>query len=914
MAFQRTLQGHIAVDGTWVDISSDIRQADPITITLGGMDEQRGLVPSKCVFLLNNRGRQYSPHNPLSTYYKKLGQNTLFILRLVVAEHEFGATTANGWSAADPVGIRDTTYPWTLVGTASDFAEGSGAATISLNGTNIFHYAALADVKYETVGVLLESTVAINDITGGPIEPGNILFRGVGTNPTETYYMVRVSVSASEVLTVALMTEAGTVLAGPVTVSGVVDAVSSKTISVRAECEGDIIRVRVWKTGTPEPTDWQLIDTDRTYRAAGCVAVRDGVATGNTNTLPIVFSHNRVEVYSPQYAGEVAKWPPSKSREGADRTVRIEAFDLFHRRRQGQTPPAKSALRSRITGQTVPAVAYWPCEDSSGATSVASDSPADPMHVFGGADFGSNSDFACSAPLPVLSAATFTGRVPTYTPTAGASQIRFLLSVPAAGDANGEKVLRATMTGGSAVLWDLVYNSGSGGSLTLNIYGGSGLLYTSGTVGPALNGVPSWVSLEMTQDGADIDWQLFVLGATSGTGGGIVATLTANTYGRIDVAHFGGDATFTGTAVGHIAVDKQIESLLGLVTDLRGFASEEAHQRIDRLSTAENVTAHVGNTNTHSMGAQPIKDYLGQLEECVAADLGGMGTCRGENAIRYTPLRYFYNQTPAVVLDAAGFQLDGFTPDFDNFLIRNKIRVQRSGGSEYTATATTGRLAAVDTADGGVGIYEDSPTVNIELDTQLPDVAGYRLLLGTIDKPRVPDLSVNLANHEVRADETLTRQLIDWHLWQRTQVENADAFDLYDTVDLLTVGMTITLSTTIHRITANCVPYDPYRVFELDNDTYDRLDIDGCTLAEALDASETGVDVTNATPNDAYWGTDTPYDIDIGGERMTVTSVSGTGASQTLTVTRNVNGLPGGKTHSIGDEVHLADPVYLSGW
>lgn len=913
MAFQRTLQGHIAVDGAWVDISSDIRQNDGATITIGGMDEQRGLVPAKCVFTLNNRHRDYSPHNPKSIYYRKLGQNTLTTLRLMVALHDFGATTSNGWSAADPVGIRDTTYPWTLVGTAADFAEGSGAATISLNGTNIYHYAALADVKYETIGVLLESTVAINDITGGPIEPGNILFRGVGTNPTETYYMVRVSISASEVLTVALMTEAGTVLAGPVTVSGVVDAVSSKTITVRAECEGDIIRVRVWKTGTPEPTTWHLTDTDRTYKAAGWVAIRDGVATGNTNTLPIVFSHNRVEVYSPQYCGEVAKWPPSKSREGADRTVRIEAFDLFHRRRQGQTPPAKSALRSRFTDATVPPVAYWPCEDSSGATSVASDSPADPMHVFGGADFGSSTVFACSAPLPVLSAATFTGRVPTYTPTAGQTQIRFLLSVPAAGDANGEKVLRATMTGGSAVLWDVVYNSGSGGSLTLNIYGGSGLLYTSGAVGPALNGVPSWVSLEMTQDGADIDFQLFVLG-TGGTGGGIVATLTANTYNRVDVLHFGGDATFTAVTVGHITVDKQIESIVGLITELRGYVPEEAHQRIERLSTVENVTAHVGSVNTHSMGAQPIKNYLDQLEECAIVDLGGMGTCRGENAIRYTPLRYFYNQTPAVVLDAAGTQLDEFTPDFDNFLIRNKIRVKRSGGSEYTATATAGRLAAVDTADGGVGIYEDSPEVNMELDTDLPDQAGYRLLQGTIDKPRVPDLSVNLANPEVRADETLTRQLIDWHLWQRSQVENADEFDLYDTVDLLTVGLTITLSTFTHRITANCVPYDPYRVLELDNDTYDRLDIDGSTLAEALDASETGVDVSNATPNDAYWGTDTPYDIDIGGERMTVTSVSGTGATQTLTVTRNVNGLPGGKTHSIGDEVHLADPVYYSGW
>jgi hypothetical protein len=851
----------------------------------------------------------------LSTYYKKLGQNTPFTLRVLLAQHQFSNTTSNGWSAADPCGIRDATYPWTLVGTASDFAEGSGSATHSLNGTNIFHYSALADVKYETVGVYTECTVAINDVTGGAIEPANILFRGVGTNPTETYYQVRVSVSAAEALTVAFMTETGTTVAGPVTVAGVVDAVSSKTISVRAECEGEILRVRVWKTGTPEPAAWHLTVEDRVYLPAGWPGLRSGVATGNTNTKPILFSYNFIEVYSPQFAGEVAKWPQSKSRDGVDRWVKVEAFDMFQRLRQGETPPLKSALRRGILGMTNPAVGYWPCEDGRDATSVASDSPAQPMAISGSADFASNGDFACSDKLPVLSGAAFRFTVPTYTPISGQSQIRFLLSVPAAGDTNGEKILRAAMIGGTTGLWDVLY--GTGGTMTLNIYDPAGaLLYTSGAVAYSLNGRPVRFSLELTQNGANIDWALSVLDLV-GSGGGISGTLAGRTYGRVDWGILGGDALFTSVAVGHLTVQNQVDAIGSLLTELLAFVAENTQQRYKRLATAEGITAYVGKgsstTPTQQMGVQRPLSLLALFDECAEADLAGVAPCRGEVAVRFDRLSYMYNRAAAVSLDLAGFQLDEFEPEFDNFDIRNKITVKRTNGSQYTATKTTGRLAAIPPANGGVGIYEDSPEVNVYQDSFLPDVAGYRLLQGTIDKPRFPDLAVNLANNEVRADETTTRQLIDLNLWQRVQVRNASSYDLYDTVDLLSIGLTVVLSRFTHRVTLNTTPYDSYRIFELDNDTYDRLDVDGSTLAEDLDTTEIGVDVSNSVTGD-YWGTDTPYTIDIGGERMTVTAVSGTGATQTLTVTRNANNLPGGKTHSIGAEVHLADPAYLAGW
>ena len=81
----------------------------------------------------------------------------------------------------------------------------------------------------------------------------------------------------------------------------------------------------------------------------------------------------------------------------------------------------------------------------------------------------------------------------------------------------------------------------------------------------------------------------------------------------------------------------------------------------------------------------------------------------------------------------------------------------------------------------------------------------------------------------------------------------------------------------------------------------------GTVTNEALDTTETGVDVTNGDPGHYFTHVDGDFDIVIGGERMTVTAVSGTGTSQTLTVARSVNGVT--KTHAAGADVELFIPA-----
>ncbi|PAN01002.1 hypothetical protein CJI59_13820 [Streptomyces sp. Alain-F2R5] len=55
---------------------------------------------------------------------------------------------------------------------------------------------------------------------------------------------------------------------------------------------------------------------------------------------------------------------------------------------------------------------------------------------------------------------------------------------------------------------------------------------------------------------------------------------------------------------------------------------------------------------------------------------------------------------------------------------------------------------------------------------------------------------------------------------------------------------------------------------------------------------------------------DFPFDITVGGERMTVTSVSGTASPQTFTVVRSVNGVV--KAHEAGADVRLSDPATVA--
>jgi hypothetical protein len=62
--------------GVWIDITDDVYQRDPVVISRGKGDQQSLAAPQRLTFTLDNRSGRYSPRNPLSDLYGKIGRNT----------------------------------------------------------------------------------------------------------------------------------------------------------------------------------------------------------------------------------------------------------------------------------------------------------------------------------------------------------------------------------------------------------------------------------------------------------------------------------------------------------------------------------------------------------------------------------------------------------------------------------------------------------------------------------------------------------------------------------------------------------------------------------------------------------------------------------------------------------------------
>ena len=212
-------------------------------------------------------------------------------------------------------------------------------------------------------------------------------------------------------------------------------------------------------------------------------------------------------------------------------------------------------------------------------------------------------------------------------------------------------------------------------------------------------------------------------------------------------------------------------------------------------------------------------------------------------------------------------------------------------------------------ADGGAGRYDSSVTVNTESDSQLFGQAAWRVHIGTADEDRFPALQLDLARAVFRdtAGLALAAKLRDLDIGDLITLADMESDDIYDDLSELVVGIQKQIDQVSYRMTLVCRPGSRYNTGILGTDW--RLDADDTTTNEALDTTETGVDVAIASGGAIWTAADQPFDVMIGGERMTVTAVTGSSSPQTLTVTRSVNGVV--KSHATGAPVVLADPNYL---
>jgi hypothetical protein len=908
------IQAEFYTAGQWRSIVSDIREGTRINIVRGVTDESTTAVASNCQFQLNNGSGHgagnYDPGNPTGAYYGSIGRGTPFRCSVRTGQDQFGRTVTGGWGTADTGGA------WSTEGAGgtlspSDYNVAAGVGTHSVPQLGAHRTTYLAATTYFDVDLAVTcSVLPSTNVTGAQVEFANLLFRGQGV----TYYCARAAIQPDQSITLGIFyLNAGTgqtwTIVGNTTIAGVTHS-GTNQIRVRALIEGQVVRAKLWDIASTEPMDWQV--TGEIYgqnpavplQDSGYIGIRSGIAPGNTNTLPIVFSYDDVQVRVPRYAGTVADMEVTASDIGGkDQYVAVTVAAPWRRISQS-TSTLQSALRRSIP--TLPSlVAYWPCEDGATSTVIASGlATGAPMAFSGSPSFASYTGFACSAPILTANTVTIRGLVPIYTDT-GNVQVRFLAGFPAAGTFTGQPAIMDIGMTGTIALWRLSY--ATGGALNIQAYDRSGVQKLNSTIGFTVDGEPMRISIQMSQSGSDISYTLSTLAIGVGNAAAYTTgTVTGQTLGAAQSVTVAATGTLSSTGIGHITVESAVTDIFTLADQLNAFASEDAGTRFVRLCGENGITGdYQADTSVAPalMGSQLANNLAALLQECADADRGILYEPRGAtNALSYKALGAHYNQTVTLALTTATHDLGTYPRAvFDDQNTHNIVTVQRPSGSSVTAQQTTGPLGT-----NTVQTPTQQVTANVYTDGQLNDLTTWIVHLGTVSDPRIPPLTINLLRPGNAA-----------LMIPAAQVDVDDRITITgfypDVTSLLARGYNEVLAGHTWTITFNLAPESPFEIFTLDDTVLGRLDSDASTLHDTtITAAATSFSVDAS--DGVLWTTaagDWPVLIRMGGEVMSVGAISGTSSPQTFSsVTRAVNGVS--KAHSHGEQITVAQPVYLA--
>jgi len=618
--------------------------------------------------------------------------------------------------------------------------------------------------------------------------------------------------------------------------------------------------------------------------------------------------------------GEVTQWAPSWDSTGSDVWVDVIVSGPIRRLAQGPAP-AHSVIYNALTMPVSSGVrAYWPCEDATGSTSLASGVGFGSAMTFTGTPtLAGYADFAASDPVVLMAGNVLTGSVTGYSdPTA--TQVRFLCFIPSAGLTDGKVICsidQEDYSAGSAQFWELYYTT-TGNTLILRSCASDGtLLGAELTHTPDVRGRQMYVSIEFQEAGTAITRYLRLYDLTTKTSYDVSDVENVTSLTRVTGVKFGpasrsvvgpiGTSGLTDVALGHITVEDTITPFTILGTAHLNPVGEAAGRRIQRLCAESGIPFEwTGDLDdTVSMGAQGKQNVLALMREAELADGGILYESRG--GLAYRTRASLYNQDPQLTLDYAAFNLAEIpTPVEDDRYLQNQVSVTVDDVTQ-TSSLTSGALS-ISQPPAGVGVYGTPLTLNLASSSAALVQAAWRVHMGTVDEPRYPRISVNLAHSSITP--ALKRAVLGLRPGDRILVQNPPAWLPPGSIDQIVLG--IDPETITHfedRITFVCAPASPYRVGVADSVLLGKADTSGSTLTADITSGATSFTVTTASG--ALWSTDAaqyPITVRVGGEDMTVSAVSGGSSPQTFTISaRSVNGVV--KAHSAGESLSLSQPA-----
>lgn len=616
---------------------------------------------------------------------------------------------------------------------------------------------------------------------------------------------------------------------------------------------------------------------------------------GRNTPLRVSRLWNGVRWY--RFCGEVPAWPNSADLSGTDVSVQVTAYGQLRRFSQG-TPLVTSTLwrAFMLSNLANNLVSYWPCEDVSGSQSLASAfSGQQPMTVVGSPSFAANSSFVSSNALPTISSSIWNGNVaPQSTWTDNC--VRFNLAVPSGGDTSGSVVLGYNVTGTPITQVWVVYTTTSNGTLQMYGYNKEGAnQFSSGTI-TGVNGQLLRVSATLRTSGANVIWELETLAQGATTTTLSTGTVTSATVGSVTSVYIDYIANLVGTSVGHVSVQSKKDALTDWVQPMNAYLGEAPDVRFARLCTEQGVQNEITyptlftESNPVTMGYQLADTFPNLLQGAIDTDMDFMAEPKDQLGFAMRTRISLYNQPIQLSLDMNSNGMSAWpVPEDDDLYTANDVIVQRTGGSTVRKTLGSGAMS-IQAPPVGVGDYQTSETISLGTDGQLNDQAGWRLHLGTNADPRYPSVAVN-ANNAVYASNTpLMNTLLSADVGTHIAIINPPISMGYDPQYLIVQGYQETIGEWEHNIIFNCSPEQVYTVATCapplstsatmpnGSNFATHADTDGSTLTNAQGAADTVFSFTTSNTNVTTGGftpwtqnpIDFPFDVNVGGERVTV--------------------------------------------
>ncbi|MFB4320675.1 hypothetical protein [Actinomadura sp. 21ATH] len=904
----------LRLGGTWTDITPHVYTRDPITITGGRTAEGSAPDPSRCTMTLNNKDGRYSPRNPRSPYFGQLGRNTP--LRVTVpADHSTVTIPGAGTDQVTAVGSAGLNVTSNL-----DVAVEMSNAQWARGGTILSKRTAVGDQRSWMLGVDPDNGLALlawwEDGTAGN---NHFNWSTVPPSSAPGRQALRVTVDTAAELTIFYT---GPSIDGPWTQLGAQrgpyggpEPIFASTAPIVLGGEPGYSSTafaatyHAWRVrdGIDGPL---LVDVDLDEVAGSGSSFVDG--TGRTWNLTGAADLSDRQT---RFAGEVPSWPVRWGPSGQDVHVQIEAAGITRRLGQGAKPVASAVRRS--IASAAPHTAWWPLEDSPGSRVAVSGYlnragmipsgevtfTGSPVGGLGGAvelgDGGALSGPVVSGTSEWVVAWWYD--LPKVTGTEDAFTNSVVLHWLCPGSPGGAQWLgyaRINPVDGTEQF--AVQSTDEGGGAT------SALVYD----GPIWGVGPVQFALHARNTASGILVDLYVNGEHAGAASTFVgdfptpvAAMGLNNAAIVAAS----DAEFEAGAISHVLVTSgaRREEVTGLVPAGRGYAGETAGTRVVRLAAEENIplTLTGDPVETVAMGPQLPATILDLLGEAADADGGLLADRRDELALNYRSRASTYDQDPALILDYHDHVAHPLEPVDDDQQVRNDYTVERRGGSSARAVLEDGPLSIQPPPDG-VGVYDESVTLNLADDSQLAAQAGWRLHLGTVDEARWPIVRLKLHKHPelIPAATSITERSV-------IRLTGLPEWLPPEDVDLIVDGYTEVIESLRWTIEFNCVPGSPYRVGVVGGEEYGRVDTDGSVLLADVDADDTTLMV--ASTDGPYWATDPaefPFDIVMGGETLTATAAAnGLTDPFNRTVSNGLGTAPDGQTWTVfGPAAHYS--------